>query len=66
MFTKRAVKREAGHPIGVSAPMYLDCECGERVSLPVIAHMPMTYQCACGIVYDAQGYVVSRPDPDGR
>lgn len=61
MFTKRALKREQGYP-GVAAPMYLDCVCGQHVSIPTVRGLPMTYVCGqCGIEYDAQGWVVSRP-----
>lgn len=58
---KRAVKREAGYPLGSLAPMYLDCECGQKVTLPVIAGLPMTYVCGvCGIEYDSRGNTLNR------
>jgi hypothetical protein len=58
---KRALKREAGYPVGVSAPLYLDCTCGHHLSILQVKGLPMTYQCACGIEYDAQGWIVGRP-----
>jgi hypothetical protein len=58
-YIKRALKREPGYPQGVSAPLYLECVCGEKISLPVIAGMPMTYCCGkCGRVYDKAGWVI--------
>lgn len=32
-FTKKALKREPGYPIGSAAPMYLVCVCGQKVSV---------------------------------
>jgi len=55
---KKALRREPGYPVGVAAPCYLVCDCGEKLSLPVVAGMPLTYICACGTEYDARGYVV--------
>jgi len=55
---KKALRREQGYPVGVSAPCYIVCDCGEKLPLPVIAGMPMTYICACGVEYDGRGYVV--------
>ncbi len=59
---KRALRRDEGYPIGQPAPLYILCECGGKVPVPVVRGLPMTYQCACGVVYDAQGWIVSRPE----
>lgn len=56
---KRAVKREEGYPIGVPAPVYLDCECGHHLNLPVISGLPMTFICLCGREYDSRGWILS-------
>jgi hypothetical protein len=57
-FTKRALIREHGYPVGVPAPVYLNCECGHKLSIPVVKGLPMTYQCVCLREYDAQGRIV--------
>lgn len=57
-FLKRALKRQEGYPQGVTAPLYLDCECGHKLSIPIIKGLPMTYQCLCGREYDAQGWIL--------
>lgn len=57
-FLKRALKREPGYPVGVTAPLYLDCVCGKKLTLPTIKGLPMTYQCECGREYDAQGWII--------
>lgn len=57
-YAKRAIKREPGYPTGVTAPCFLDCECGYKLSLPVITGLPMTYQCLCGREYDSQGWII--------
>jgi hypothetical protein len=59
VYTKRALKRE---PEGVLQCMYLDCECGHHLSIPVVAGMPMTYVCLCGIAYDSRRWIVARPE----
>ena len=60
---KRAVKREPGYPVGVSAPLYLDCSCGEKISLPVIPGLPMTYICGkCGTEYDSKGWILNKQE----
>jgi len=53
-YTKRAVK------VGPDGHLFLDCECGKKVSIPVVLGMPMTYECECGIEYDNRGYIKSR------
>jgi hypothetical protein len=57
---KRALKREPGYPVGVPAPLYLDCTCGHKLSIPQVRGLPVTFICACGIEYDAAGWVVTR------
>jgi hypothetical protein len=59
MYLKRAVK------VNEQGNMYLDCECGHEVSLPVIAHMPMTFECLCGLEYDSRGYILNRKSLSG-
>lgn len=57
-YAKQAVKRESGYPTGVTAPCFLDCECGHKLSQPVVAGLPMTYKCLCGREYNAQGWII--------
>ncbi len=59
-FTKRALRREEGYPIGYPAPSYILCECGNKVSVPVITGLPMTFECLCGIEYDSRGYILGK------
>ena len=50
---KRALIRDAGYPQGVSAPMHVVCECGDRVP---IKHQHNT--CGtCGTIYDDAGWI---------
>ena len=56
--TKQALIREPGYPIGVPAPLYIACECGEKVSDAGTARRTV---CKCGIGYDRQGWIVMRP-----
>lgn len=64
-FTKRALRREEGYPVGISAPLYVACGCGEKVPVPTIKGLPMTYKCGqCGIEYDQAGWILSEPDSD--
>jgi hypothetical protein len=52
-FTKRALKSDG------QGGLCLDCTCGERIPIPVIKGMPMTYLCGrCGVEYNARGWVV--------
>jgi hypothetical protein len=53
-YLKRALKSDG------KGGLYLDCECGNRVSIPVIKGMPMTYECLCGIVYDGRGWIIGK------
>jgi hypothetical protein len=56
---KRALRREEGYPVGVSAPLYVACGCGGKVPVPTIAGMPMTYVCGqCATEYDSKGYIL--------
>lgn len=62
---KRSLKRDPSVPVGVSAPLYLDCECGYRLSIPNIAESPtsrLVKACVCGIWYDHSGWIVKRPE----
>ncbi len=60
-YVKRAVKREPdGTPIGTAGNLYLDCECGHHLRLPMVKGLPMTYQCLCGLEYDAFGWILVR------
>lgn len=58
-YTKRALKCEDdGTPVGQPHKMYLDCQCGEHLSVP----NPFTGEyvpCPCGMVYDSSGWVVN-------
>jgi hypothetical protein len=56
-FTKKALIREAGHPVGVPAPMYLNCVCGNKLAMP-----GGPAKCACGFEYDEQGWITARPE----
>jgi hypothetical protein len=59
-YTKRALKADG------KGGLYLDCECGEHIPVPVIKGMPMTYLCGqCGIEYDSRGWILSRPEYSG-
>lgn len=53
-YTKRALKADG------KGGLYLDCQCGNKLSVPVIAGLPMTYQCQCGIEYDSRGWIVGK------
>jgi hypothetical protein len=57
---KRTLIRDASVPEGQLAPMHVECECGAR---PVIERGGTT--CACGIAYDAEGWIVRRPQAPG-
>ena len=56
---KRALKREPGYPVGVPAPLYLDCECGHHLSMPHVNGLPIqAYVCLCGREYDPRGWLL--------
>jgi len=60
-YLKRAVKYPGGE--GIAATPYLDCECGERIPMPRINGLPMTYVCGkCGLHYGPTGWIISRPE----
>lgn len=50
-FVKRALRADG------NGGLYLVCGCGRHVSIPVVAGLPMTYQCECGVAYDSQGWI---------
>jgi len=59
-YTKRAVRVEAD-AVGIARTPYVVCECGHKVNLPAIAHMPMAgYECLCGITYDSRGWIIGK------
>lgn len=69
-YTKRALIRDDSYPVGVPAPLHLNCECGARVEMtetivndegwkPGLILNPAT--CVCGIKYNGAGYILSRP-----
>lgn len=54
-YTKRALIREPGHPIGQAAPMYINCVCGKKID----GAGDGTVECTkCGRAYDQAGYIV--------
>ena len=60
-YIKRAIKRTPG-AAGIAASPYIDCECGHRLSIPVVAGMPMTHVCLCGREYDSRGYILKNTE----
>lgn len=57
MVTKVAMVREPGYPVGVTAPMYLNCPCGAKPATDGSADVA----CACGQRYSGTGWVMSNP-----
>ena len=54
LLVKRALRREEGYPVGVSAPVFVEC-CGTRVRIFLDGG-----QCAvCSTRYNAGGWVVA-------
>lgn len=54
-YLKRALKADG------KGGLYLDCTCGERIAIPVIAGLPMTYECGkCGTTYDSRGWILGK------
>lgn len=51
---KLAVIREAGYPVGQTAPCWLNCPCGNRVPA-----YEGEQECECGVRYNASGWVIS-------
>jgi hypothetical protein len=62
MFVKRALKRDQSIPIGISVTLHLDCECGNKVTIPSTPDSEQLVKtCACGIEYDQTGWILKRP-----
>jgi len=58
---KLARKRDPSIPIGVAAPLYLDCPCGSKVWIPLIfsGHKTATVTCyRCKAEYTHDGWIV--------
>lgn len=53
-YVKRALRADG------KGGLFVLCGCGEKVSIPIIKGMPMTYECLCGIVYDNRGWIVEK------
>jgi hypothetical protein len=53
--TKAALIREPGYPVGVPAPMYLNCSCGHKVN---VFQTSNTTCPKCGTTYDSRGWIV--------
>lgn len=57
-YTKRALIRPEGFPVGQPAPfMLLNCECGRQNRV----ERGEGVDCDCGIKYNATGWITSRP-----
>ena len=52
---KVAMIRRPGYPVGVSAPLYLNCPCGAQPAVP--ENMEGIVTCACGKRYTPDGFV---------
>lgn len=58
-YTKKALIREAGHPLGQPAPMYLVCVCGNKVPVSAPFDAGTREACSeCGQIYDGAGWLV--------
>lgn len=54
-YLKRALKTDG------KGGVFVDCECGERIPMPRINGLPMTYECGkCGIVYGPTGWIIGK------
>jgi hypothetical protein len=53
---KLARIRADGYPVGVSAPMHLNCPCGAK---PAVSNDGAA--CSCGRQYDGAGWLVAQP-----
>lgn len=52
---KRALKADG------KGGLCVDCECGERILMPRINGLPMTYECGkCGLQYGPTGWIIGR------
>ena len=61
---KVAVIREPGAPMGVSAPLYLNCPCGARPRVPFTVYRNTIVTCGdaaapgCGRRYTLDGWMI--------
>jgi hypothetical protein len=54
-YVKRALKADG------KGGLFIGCGCGEEIPVPVIAGLPMTYECGkCGTVYDSRGWILGK------
>ena len=54
-YHKVARLRAPGYPLGVPAPLLLNCPCGARPSAPEGEDLTL---CSCGKTYNALGYLL--------
>ena len=52
-FVKRALIREEGYSVGVTAPVFIRCGCGAKLTVKD-GEIP----CTCGLVYDSRGWII--------
>lgn len=55
LLTKVAMIRKEGYPIGIKAPVYLNCPCGFRPNTDIDTKEDVT--CKCGQVYQYNGWL---------
>lgn len=55
-WSKKAVIREQGYPIGQPAPMYLICVCGKKNSVENYPDGP-DIACTCGVQFNNRGWI---------
>ena len=53
--TKVAMIHEQGYPMGVKAPVYLNCKCGAKPSTDINTQADVN--CSCGKVYQYNGWI---------
>jgi hypothetical protein len=57
---KVAIRREDGYPMGVTAPCYLQCPCGEK--LPINFETKADLECVgCDLEFAYNGWIIDRP-----
>ena len=57
---KAALIRDPEAPAGQPARVWLNCECGRELDMTNYARLyDRSARCECGIVYDAQGWIIS-------
>ncbi len=56
-YTKRALRRRDGFPVGEPAPCFILCGCGKELDVPV--GFDGVLPCVCGFVYDQNGWIVN-------